>query len=394
MNVMSYKKFYQRFIQANPNIQHYTAHSHHYWPDVTKDAVVRYWEDSARLVDDKWQHIFGHEIPAVQQLIAAELKLQSPQQIVFASNTHELLFRLLSAFPWQQGLKVLTSDSEFHSFSRQIARLAEDSHVQVVQVATEPFATFEQRFIAAAAELQPDVIFVSHVFFNSGVVIGDLRAFVTALEQVAKATIAIDGYHGFMALPTDLAALEGRIFYLAGAYKYAQGGEGCCFMVVPANNQFRPLYTGWFAEFGTLAAAKSAVVQYSADGYQFAGATMDFTALYRLHAVLDLFATEQITTQHVHQHVQQLQQHFLAQLDGIGHPWLDRHHLLGLAGAEHGHFLTFRGPSTQQVAELSQFLAVNGIKTDYRGDRLRFGFALYHDIADINLAVLEHASVR
>lgn len=388
---MSYKQFYQGFLAANPNVQHYACHSHHYWPDVTRDAVLRYWDDSARLVDDKWEHIFGVEVPAVQQLIANELKLKNPAQLVFAGNTHELLFRLLTAFSWSNGLKVLTTDSEFHSFSRQIARLGEELNVDVVRVATEPFATFPERFVAAATALQPDLVFVSQVFFNSGVALPDLTGLVNSVADTCKATIAVDGYHGFMAIPTDLSSLEGRIFYLAGSYKYAQGGEGCCFMLVPEHNNFRPIYTGWFAEFGALSAAKTGAVQYSKDGYQFAGATMDFTALYRLRAVLELYQHEHIKTEAVHQHVQSLQQHFLQNLDEIGHPWLNRQSWLQNPGSEHGHFLTFRGPSAEEVAKLSQFLAKHQIKTDYRGDRLRFGFAIYHDFTDIGLTVLKEA---
>ncbi|RVU33213.1 aminotransferase class V-fold PLP-dependent enzyme [Rheinheimera riviphila] len=389
---MSYKSFYQRFLQANAGVQHFACHSHHYWPDVTRDAALAYWDDSARMVDDKWDYVFGEKVPKVQRQIAQLLKLQAPEQIVFAPNTHELLFRLLSCFDLQQPLKVLSSDSEFHSFSRQIKRFAELPNVEVVQVATEPFATFEQRFVQAAQQLQPDLVFCSQVFFNSGVAIPDLTAFVAAIQQVTNATtatIAIDGYHGFMALPSDLSALEGKIFYLAGSYKYAQGGEGCCFMVVPQHNNMRPLYTGWFAEFGTLAQAKTAEVQYSQDGYQFAGATMDFTALYRLEAVLDLYQQQQITIDAVHQHVQQLQQAFLVELEQQQHPLLNRTALLAKDLQQHGHFLTFKLPSTQQVADLAAYLKQHKIYTDYRGDRLRFGFAPYQDVADIDLSCLQ-----
>lgn len=385
---MSYKKYYQRFIQAHPQTQHYACHSHHYWPDVTRDAMLQYWDDTARLVDDKWDMMFGQKVPRVQRLIADVLQIRQEQQLVFAPNTHELLFRLLSCFDWSTGLKVLTTDSEFHSFSRQINRLAEVGSVQVVKVATEPFATFQQRFCDAAAQLQPDLVFFSQVFFNSGLVVTELDHLVSQLEQCCKATIAVDGYHGFMALPTDLSGLEGRIFYLAGSYKYAQGGEGCCFMLVPAQNPFRPLYTGWFAEFGALAGVKSQQVGYVTDGYQFAGATMDLTALYRLQAVLELFATDGVTVEAIHQHVQQLQQVFLAQLDQLQHAWLNRQQLLVNDLACHGHFLTFRGPDAAAVAELSAFLKQHKIETDYRGDRLRFGFAMYHDATEINLHCL------
>ncbi|WP_306521736.1 aminotransferase class V-fold PLP-dependent enzyme [Rheinheimera sp.] len=385
---MSYKKFYQGFLNANPGVQHFACHSHHYWPDVTRSAALQYWDDSARLVDDKWGLVFGEKVPKVQQQIAGILGLQHHEQLVFAPNTHELLFRLLSCFDWTKPVKILTTDSEFHSFSRQIKRLAELPQIELVQVETLPFVDFTTRFAEAAQKLQPDLVFCSQVFFNSGLAIADLTAFVSTIEAACKATIAIDGYHGFMALPTNLEALEGRIFYLAGSYKYAQGGEGCCFMLVPKNNKFRPLYTGWFAEFGTLADAKTSKVQYSSDGYQFAGATMDFTALYRLEAVLDLYAAEGISVAVVHRHVQQLQQAFLAELKAQQHPLLNEQQLLCTDLQNHGHFFTFRLENAAKVAELSAYLKQHGIHTDYRGDRLRFGFALYHDASDYDLSCL------
>jgi kynureninase len=47
-----------------------------------------------------------------------------------------------------------------------------------------------------------------------------------------------------------------------------------------------------------------------------------------------------------------------------------------------GHFLTFRLPHAPAVSKrLSEEL---GVLTDARGDRLRFGFGLYHDEADID----------
>lgn len=385
---MSYKQYYQRFLQANPKVQHFACHSHHYWPDVTRDAVLAYWDDSARLVDDKWDLVFGEKVPKVQRQIADLLQLKHSAQLVFAPNTHELLFRLLSCFDWTQPLKILTTDSEFHSFNRQSKRLAELPQVQLVQVPTEPFASFNRRFVAAAAELQPDLIFFSQVFFNSGVVVPELTTLVRQLQQACQARIAIDGYHAFMAIPTDLSALEGEIFYLAGSYKYAQGGEGCCFMLVPADNGLRPLYTGWFAEFGALASARTGAVQYSQDGYQFAGATMDFTALYRLEAVLDLYQTQGITIAAVHQHVQQLQQAFLIELARQQHPLLNQTNLIQHDLQQHGHFLTFRFADASTVAALASFLKRHGIHTDYRADRLRFGFAPYLDSSDIQLDCL------
>lgn len=383
-----YQQFYQGFLTANAGKQHFACHSHHYWPDVTRDAMLEYWDDTARMVDDKWRYIFGEKVPQTQQLIADILHLPQPEQIVFAPNTHELVMRLLSCFDLCQPLRILTTDSEFHSFSRQVKRLAEYDNVQVDYISTEPFASFEQRFVEAANQQPYQLIFCSQVFFNSGFAIADLTTFVQQLSAVSEAMIAIDGYHGFMALPTDLSAIAERIFYLSGSYKYAQGGEGCCFMAVPLSSQHRPLYTGWFAEFGTLAAEKSATVLYSEDGYRFAGATMDFTALYRLNAVLRLFKQQGISVGRIHHYVQQLQQVFLQKLDACQHVRLNSASLIAHNLNCHGHFLTFRCGSSAEVAELAAQLKRAGIETDYRADRLRFGFALYHNSADYDLSCL------
>ena len=78
-----YQQFYQRFLQANQGRQHFACHSHHYWPDVSRDAMLEYWDDTARLVDDKWRYIFGEKVPQTQQLIA------------FAERFYSLPFLLL-----------------------------------------------------------------------------------------------------------------------------------------------------------------------------------------------------------------------------------------------------------------------------------------------------------
>ncbi|MGI5309062.1 aminotransferase class V-fold PLP-dependent enzyme [Rheinheimera sp. WS51] len=387
-----YKQFYQGFLTANKGKQHFACHSHHYWPDVTRDAMLEYWDDSARLVDDKWRYIFSEKVPETQQLIADILQLPHPEQIVFAPNTHELVMRLISCFDLRKPLRILSTDSEFHSFSRQVKRLAEYDNVQLDSLATEPFSTFEQRFIQAASNQDYDIIFVSQVFFNSGYAISDLTQFVQQLAEQSKAMIVIDGYHGFMALPTDLSTVSERIFYVAGSYKYAQAGEGCCFMAVPLGSEHRPLYTGWFAEFGTLAAEKTATTLYSEDGFRFAGSTMDFTALYRLNAVLRLFKQQGITVGRSHQYVQKLQQVFLDKLEIVQHAKLNSSSLLMHDLNHHGHFLTFKLANASEAAELASQLKRAGIETDYRGERLRFGFGLYHDSADYDLSCLKETS--
>jgi selenocysteine lyase/cysteine desulfurase len=377
---MDYKKYYQLFLKANAGIQHYVSHSHHYWPDVTRDAMIQYWEDSARLTDDKWSYFFSQKVPSVQRLISYNIKLSNPQNIVFAANTHEFVTRLISCFPVSKKIKILTTDSEFYSFDRQVNRLAQDQMIELCKIPTEPFISFEERFALEAQKQQYDIVFTSHVFFNSGYAIQNLTQFVRSLQT--DAMIVIDAYHGFMALPTDISQISDRIFYIAGSYKYAQGGEGCCFMTIPSDSQLEPLNTGWFAGFGQLTENVNQV-QYSNDGFRFAGSTMDYSALYRLEATLKLFESEGISVQQIHQHVESLQKKFLLELKSIQHPELNEHNILNIPEKTHsqvaGHFYTFALADAERSRILCEYMKKHQLRTDYRGNRLRFGFGLYQD---------------
>jgi selenocysteine lyase/cysteine desulfurase len=378
-----YKHLYQRFTEANPTLLHFACHSHHYWADVSRDAQLQYWDDSAKHVDDKWNHIFSVKVPQAQRLISEVLNLSYPQQLVFAPSTHEFVFRLLSSLDWNQKIRVLTTDSEFYSFDRQINRLSELPQFEVVKIPTLPFDTFHERFEQAMESADWNMIFVSHVFFNSGLVCDVERL---AKDAPSGCPFIIDGYHSFMAVPLNLKPIEDRVFYVAGSYKYAQGGEGCCFLYVPPATRHRPMYTGWFAELSKLSAIGNEV-GYPTDAYQYAGSTMDFSAMYRLIATLEKFKDEGLTITKIHTIVQQNQQQFLEELDKAGHPLVNRQSLLAADLKNHGHFLTFNLPSTEDTTDLVKKMKTRGLATDSRGSRLRFGFGLYHDAADIKAAV-------
>lgn len=386
-----YQHLYSRFLAANSDKLHFACHSHYFWPDVTRDAQLQYWDDSARFVDEKWTYFFQDCVPTVQSKIAETLNLPSAEQVVFAPNTHELLYRIYSCFESSKTVKVLTTDSEFHSFSRQISRLEESGDVEVTRIPSAPFETFNQRFIQALNEQQYDWVFLSQVFFNSGVAVDDLEAIVDAVPS-DETLVLIDGYHAFMAIPTDLSRICRRAFYLAGGYKYAQGGEGGCFAVVPTDCQLRPKYTGWYAEFGELSQAKEGKVNYSKNGMRFAGATMDFSALYRLRAVFNMLYTEGLSVSNINAYIKTCQRAFLDKIAALNHPLLNEDNLLIRSLEQHGHFLTFVLPSEQAAESLHNQLAQNGVLTDYRGNRLRFGFALYHNSQQYDFTFLAESS--
>lgn len=380
------KHHYSRFFEAAPRRLHFAAHSHHPWPDVTRDAQIQAWDDAARLADLKWDHVFGSVVPEAQRHIANALDLPGPGQIAFAPNTHDFVVRLLSCLPASRKVRITTTDSEFLSFTRQIARLEEENAVEVTRVPVEPFVTFTERFIEAVRDQGNDLVFFSQVFFNSGFVVRDLDAIVK--EAPPQALVAIDGYHGFFAVETSLRAVADRAFYLAGGYKYAQSGEGVCFLAVPKGFDRRPRNTGWFAGFGSLAEGEVRRVGFSNDGFRMMGATFDPVGLYRFNAVARLYASCGLSIASVDAHVKALQHLFLERLGRRAGASLSASDLIAPAEGISllGHFLTFRRADAGVIAER---LAARDVIVDHRGDRLRLGFGAYHDEADVD-ALLAH----
>jgi selenocysteine lyase/cysteine desulfurase len=375
---LSWQRHFSRFLGADPDRLHFAAHSHHLWPDVSFEAQQRAWTDAAELVDGKWDRVFGETLPAARRHVARTLNLSDPATIVFAPNTHDLLLRLLSCFE-SRPVRVLTTDSEFHSFERQSRRWAEAGSVELTKVAAEPHGTFADRFLGEAASGGHDLIFFSHVHFNSGFVFE--RFSEVASVAPPEAFVVMDAYHGFMAIPTDLGKIESRTFYLAGGYKYAMSGEGACFMHCPPGFGPRPVNTGWYAGFGDLEKGVGEEVPYAADGGRFFGSTFDPSGLYRFVAVMDLWAREGVEPETVHEHVRTLQAGFLETVAELGLPDLSVDRLVPDASfAERGHFLTFRLPNAGKVHAA---LRDEKVITDYRGDRLRFGFGIYQEEEDV-----------
>lgn len=366
---------FSRFLGSDPDRLHAAAHSHHPWPDVTANAQEEAWADAARLHDDKWDHVFGTVLPEARAHIAGRLHLSDPDTIAVAPNTHEFVVRLFSCLA--APVRVLTTDAEFHSFERQVRRYEEAGIAEVQRVASRPCASFPERFAEAAAGGGHTLVFLSHVHFDSGFVVPDLQAIVAAVPD-PDTFVVVDGYHGFMALPTDLAAIEDRIFYLAGGYKYAMAGEGAVFMHCPPGYGPRPVDTGWYAGFSALAEGVDEVA-YGTDGSRFLGATFDPTCWYRFNAVQRWLDGAGVGVQDIHAHVRGLQASFLARLDdaGVSLGRLDP----DVDAADRGNFLSF---ATPDAPRLEAALRRRKVIVDHRGEQLRIGLGVYHDEAALD----------
>ena len=64
---MSFKALFSRSLGADPRRLHFTAHSHHLWPDASYDGQVAAWEDATRLADRKWDRVMGEVYPEAQR---------------------------------------------------------------------------------------------------------------------------------------------------------------------------------------------------------------------------------------------------------------------------------------------------------------------------------------
>jgi selenocysteine lyase/cysteine desulfurase len=382
MQAGDYKHLFQRSLAATPDRLHFAAHSHHLWPDASYVGQIAAWQDAARLADRKWGRVMDELWPAAQAHVAAELGLPDPASIVFAPNTHDFLLRIATAIP-ARPLRILASDGEFHSFRRQAARWVEAGEAVVETVAAGP--DLAARMADAARGFAPHLIVASQVGFASGAMLGD-PAPLAALAHPEGPWVLIDGYHGFMAVETDLSAHADRIFYTAGGYKYAMAGEGVAFLHCPPGFAPRPVNTGWYAEFDDLAAPPGAV-GYAPDARRFLGSTFDPSGLYRFVAVRDMLAGEGLDTRSISGHADALKAQLLGGLRGP----LAEAALLNPAapGQSQARFLALRHPD---AARWQAALLARDIYTDVRGDVLRIGFGLYQTARDVE-ALLQDIAI-
>ena len=367
-----------------------TGHSHQAWPDCVRDALVRTFDDAARFADDKWGEAVFPVVDRVGRRVLERFGFDASDPIAFGRSTHELVFRLMSSFPAlfagasrttdgpSRRLRVVTTSGEFHSLDRQLTRLEEEG-VEVTWVPATPRDGLAGR-VARAIGPGTDLVAISAVLFEDSCVVEDLERVISRAKEVG-ASVLVDAYHAFNVVPLAWGAGRDHVFAVAGGYKYAEFGEGICWLRLPpqAASSLRPAYTGWFADFDSLdgprrhastsADAPVAPVGYASGSARFAGATFDPTPFYRADAVLDHFDRFALG-------VEQLRAISLRQTSRI----IERLERAGaevvtpLAAAKRGGFVAVR---VESAASVVAALRERGVFVDARGDLLRLGPAPY-----------------
>lgn len=363
-----------------------SGHSHQAWPDAARDAGARYFDDAAEHVDDKWEKAIFPLLGRVARRILVRMGYPETDRLVFGKSTHELAFRLISALPLRERPRIVTTTGEFHSLYRQLRRLEEEG-VEVVWVDASERQGLGRR-IAAAIDERTALVAVSAVFFEDAAIHDGLLDVVARAAEVS-AFCLVDAYHAFDVVPLDTGASS---FVLGGGYKYAQFGEGLCWLRLPPGASLRPIYTGWFADFHSLAHGRSdAPTAYDESGWGFAGSTFDASAAYRADAVLDVFDRHGLD-------VPTLRAISLAQTERIL-TWFESSRLSRRGArlvtprdpARRAGFVSLRTP---HAGDLVADLRTRGVYVDSRGDLLRLGPAPYlsDDEIDAGLALVDAAA--
>ncbi|MCU1685059.1 MAG: kynureninase [Amycolatopsis sp.] len=359
-----------------------SGHSHQAWPDVAMDGLTEAFEDAARDVDRKWDAAFAK---ADEVRAGFRRFLHDPRaDLALGASTHDLVIRLLSAFDLQARPKLVTTDGEFHTLRRQLARLGE-AGVEIVRVPASPVETLAER-LAAEVDDRTSAVFVSHVLFETSRIVPGLEFLADACLR-SPAELVVDAYHALGVVPFAVHDLGlTNAWVLGGGYKYLQLGEGNCFLRMPAHAQeMRPVVTGWYAEFGELADERRPdAVVYAHGAARFAGATYDPTSNYRGARVVRFFEEHDLTPDSLRQ--QSLHQVGLLarSFDALSLPDAVATRDRDAAPAEFGGFLSLR---CKDAAGLQAALSARGVQTDSRGEYLRFGPAPYLSDAQLETAM-------
>jgi selenocysteine lyase/cysteine desulfurase len=346
-----------------------TGHSHQAWPDVGFEAQQRAWLDAAEYVDDKWDHAAAQ----ANRVRAGFARLvgDTPANIALGQNTHELVTRWLSALPFRQRQRLVTTDGEFHTIRRQMDRFA-DEGIEVKKVSAHPVDTLSDRLAREVTDRTLAVLISSVLFETSAIVPGLDRVAATCAMHGTE--LLVDAYHHLNAVPFDLTSMGLRgAFVTGGGYKYCQLGEGNCFLRVPDGCRLRPILTGWFAEFESIEDTGRQRVTFANGAAAFAGATYDPTSHYRAAAVFDFHQQQGLDPEELRRISQRQVGILISAFEQLDLP-RSVAHVEPMPLDQRGGFVAIRTP---QARELARRLRERDVFVDARGEVMRMGPAPY-----------------
>lgn len=375
------KQYFTKTLEHHQQHLLFQGHSHHCWPDIAYAAMNDYQNLVQKKLDDKWEDVFSLIIPKAQKICAKLLGWPHPKTISFGSNTYELLLRLLSSLPKQDHpLKILTTVYEYHSARRLFQSLQTSNLIQLHAINCD-WKAMEVEVHKKLLKDNYDVVFISHSFYQSGYTLPE-KLFIELAQKYPQTYFIIDCYHSFAARDLNFTSERKNLALLAGGYKYAMSGEGCCFLAVhPDANLTEPLFNGWMAEFSMMNKNVPSILEappLTKGHYRFMGATFDPIGLFRFISTWEYFEHEKITPFKIKKHVSFLQKFFLETIDPCFVP-----SILLFKEQEQGNFLTFVCINQQAAEKVVKFFKNRNVYIDSRDQYVRFGFSIYIEKSDV-----------
>lgn len=318
-----YKKYFQYYLSSTPEGHHFSGFDNLDLPDFA-------------LVNSVLELDYSLVFTRAQGLVAQILNVSLKSQIHFFENSNQALTNIFNKYQHRSKLKVLTSDSEFFDLTKFKGDL------DITKVSTMPFDNFNFRLIETIKQNHYDIIFLSSIFYNSGMILQNVEDICRYID-FEKTEFILDGNRSFLHIPTDLSPIENHITYFASARNW----------------------------FGT-----DICIHYSPEA-KFAS-TLPLS-INQLIKAIEFFREQGIKVEDMYSHIKSIQKKFREKLLTIDHFYLVEKNILNINYDEHGWFYAFALPSAEIVEKLFTYLNIHKIKTDKIDSRLIFHFKLYQD---------------
>ncbi len=359
-----------------------------------------------------WDTLFEKTMPEAILHIKSLLDINDSSVVEFGHNSHELVTRIISTsfdrllsnsvdvLP----IRIVTTDTEFYSLTRQMNRFTSHqlSRIEVVVVPIHPLDSFLDRLVQRITSDNKyiDYIYISQITYSQETVVPSIPEAVHRIKDAVTLldkqypTVLIDGYHGFGAIPTSLNNVD--CIYISGVLKHVGAGANLAFAVVPEcyYSKLRPVLTGWLADVSVLSNGKGVSmgdeVGYS-DGLRLMGSTPSFhSSMALFNHVMRLWVAHHITVPFAHNHVTRLQERFLNGLkkleaSGAVNVFISSTRLAMSSSSNiRSHTLVFLQSSPDDAKRAVDMLKSQGIAIDCRKTFLRIGFGLNHNPEDVD----------
>jgi kynureninase len=188
------------------------------------------WLDQARAIADGLGSLIG----------------AAPGSVSLAPNVSVLQSAIASALTFTPDRNEVVYEALMFPTLAYVWTAWERAGAKTVRVPTDDGRTIATERICAAITERTAVVVLSHVYYQSSVLID--VATIVARAKECGAIVVLDTYQTTGIVPYDVVELDLDVV-VGGSHKWLCGGPGCGFIYVrPAlRDRFAPMVTGWFA---------------------------------------------------------------------------------------------------------------------------------------------------